>query len=251
VDVDGYFNNNIMNKKFLTETDRLESLKRRSELIKESFKSEFNKIKRIDEKTVYQGLDELSREPSLKDIDMPIKDKGVFSQVGNDNTADDTSDLNSYRDKVQQQNGSDYSNDKPVSPGYLDELSPETKQSAQDKMRDKGQNARADRLKLQNLEKFVGQEIYDGQFKITGFENIEGKAPHPDRSGGKDSKIVILMQDGEGNPGRATYFPDMDYYDMNHEMSRKSARLLSMIAKTINPKTKYSNGTGDFRITGY
>ena len=114
-----------MRKKFFTHTDRLESLKKRSKLIKESFQKEFNKIKRLDEGTVYQELDEIvdeDKELSLKDIDMPIKDKGVFSQVGNDNTTDDTSDLNQYRDKVTQQNGSDYRNDKPVSPGYLDEL---------------------------------------------------------------------------------------------------------------------------------
>jgi len=52
---------------------------------------------------------------------MPIKDKGVFSQVGLDGDSEDTSDLNKYRNKVQHKNGSDYENDKPVSPGYLDE----------------------------------------------------------------------------------------------------------------------------------
>lgn len=62
-----------------------------------------------------------SSEPTLKDIDMPIKDKGVFKQVGLDGDSEDTSDLNGYREKVVNKNGSDYRNDKPVSPGYLDE----------------------------------------------------------------------------------------------------------------------------------
>lgn len=38
-----------MSKKFLTEKDRLNTLKERGDKIKEAFKKEFNKIKRIDE----------------------------------------------------------------------------------------------------------------------------------------------------------------------------------------------------------
>ena len=46
-------------KKILTNKERLESLKKRSNLIKESFQREYDKIKRLDEETSYQGLDEL------------------------------------------------------------------------------------------------------------------------------------------------------------------------------------------------
>ena len=62
-----------------------------------------------------------TKEAGLKDIDMPIKDKGVFSQVDLEGDNEGTSDLDKYRDQVQHTNGSDYRSDKPVSPGYLDE----------------------------------------------------------------------------------------------------------------------------------
>ena len=103
----------IMNKKFLTQTDRLESLKKRGNAITESFKNEFDKIKRVDESTVYEELDNLpidgnvneeevdeAKKTPPNDIDMGNKDRSVFN-IGtpNDNTTDDTSDLNKYREK--------------------------------------------------------------------------------------------------------------------------------------------------------
>jgi hypothetical protein len=52
-----------MSKKFLTENDRLENLKKRGQLIKESFQKEFNKIKRLDEAELSdEELDALAKE---------------------------------------------------------------------------------------------------------------------------------------------------------------------------------------------
>ena len=133
--------------------------------------------------------------------------------------------------------------DKEIGEGEISELSPETKASAMGKMRDKGQTGRADRLYLQNLEKFVGMDIFDN-FKITEFKNqehVEDKV---------DGKITIVMVNANG-PGQVVYYNKMDYYDFTYSISRKDARLLSKIAVTMNPETQYKNGTGDFNIIGY
>tara|TARA_R110000772_G_scaffold17946_3_gene49953 strand:+ start:118078 stop:118578 length:501 start_codon:yes stop_codon:yes gene_type:complete len=127
--------------------------------------------------------------------------------------------------------------------GGLNELSPETKASAMGKMRDKGQTKRADNLYLQNLQKFVGVDIYDN-FKIKGFRNQE-------YSENKSDGAIFIDLENANDSNQITYYTKMDYYDFAYEISRRDARLLSKIALTINPETQYRNGTGDFKIKGY
>jgi hypothetical protein len=50
--------------------------------------------------------------------------------------------------------------------------------------------------------------------------------------------------------GTIVYNIEKDYFD-NKNVTRKTARLLGLIAGTINPNSKYKNGTGDFNIQGY
>ncbi len=44
------------------------------------------------------------------------------------------------------------------------------------------------------------------------------------------------------------YYPESDVFQVGNRMDRKTARILSKIAMTINPETKYKSGTQDFKI---
>jgi len=61
--------------KILTKEEKLESLKKRGELIKESFNDVFNRIKRVNDSGIRQQLNELSPEVKSRTI-QAMKDKG-------------------------------------------------------------------------------------------------------------------------------------------------------------------------------
>jgi len=51
--------------------------------------------------------------------------------------------------------------------------------------------------------------------------------------------------------GTLAYYINNDRYSINKEIDRKTARIFSKIATTINNDSKYSNGIGDFKIKGW
>jgi hypothetical protein len=138
----------------------------------------------------------------------------------------------------------------------LNEISPELRGRAIQAMQDRGQERRADKwiqhYGTKDLEKFKGKQIFDG-FIIYSFEIEKIKERHTDR-------VINALVISYGSPrhqefnrtfGKVTYYPESDGFSGLERMSRRDARLLGQIAKTVNPSTKYAIGTGDFKIEDY
>jgi hypothetical protein len=129
----------------------------------------------------------------------------------------------------------------------LEELSPETKTSAIQKMKDRGQDQRAGKWEqhyaVKDLEQFKDLPIYDDSiiynFRLDDNGHIEISYGSP------------RTQQYNRHFGKTIYNPNDDSYYGATEISRKTARILSKIAMTVNPDTKYRNGVGDFKIKGY
>lgn len=134
----------------------------------------------------------------------------------------------------------------------LTELSPEVKKNAFDKMKAKGQNKRAEKWEdyyiLRDLKKFEDKPYKD--YVILSFSVNKPR---------KEGETVITIWYGSPRhkefnkvSARMEYYVEEDQYSgAERDMSRQDARLLGMIAKTVNPNTKYATGTADFQIKGY
>lgn len=124
------------------------------------------------------------------------------------------------------------------------ELSPETRKQALDKMRSKGQTDRADKWEkhhaLKDLKKFEGKP-YNDEFTVQSFSLENGN--------------IVIHLGSRNSSSNAIYDVKKDTYVQtpgpDGKITRKTARLLSLIAKEVNPDTQYKNGTGDFKIQGY
>lgn len=131
----------------------------------------------------------------------------------------------------------------------ISELSPETRQSAIQKMKDKGQDRRADKWTqhygTKNLEKFKGTTFLDQngtEYEIRHFK-VDG------------DKLLIsfITPNRQYNVGSGTFTYNIktDTYNIHWALPRKTVRTLSTIAQAVNPETQYKSGTGDFKVKEY
>ena len=127
----------------------------------------------------------------------------------------------------------------------ITELDRSTYVNAADKMRDKGQKKRANKLIMHgfDFDTFLGKKF---EFDGSTIQDIE--------SDGED--ITIKTE----NWNYWTYMSRYDnwvYTDGRHQnfddivLTRRDSRLLSKIAFKLNPNTQYKNGTGNFKIKDY
>jgi len=149
--------------------------------------------------------------------------------------------------------------------GQINELDPATVRSASQKMYDRGQTRRAERLAstgkeierqnydrsaaersekmLAPIKQFIGKPLGNGT--IVNFN-------YADDFGTRN--LDIITDDPEfGDRGGITYNFDKDTFFKNPdwEFTRKDARILGLIIKTLNPESQYAQGTGDLKIIGY
>jgi hypothetical protein len=131
----------------------------------------------------------------------------------------------------------------------VNEISSELRNNVISKMKDRGMDKRAEKWTEYYLDKsltdFKNKEIFDDKLIIYGF-----------RLNDKDNTLDISYgsprnQEYNRTHGTIVYYLTTDEYSINYEVDRKTARILSKIASIVNPKSKYSNGIGDFKIKGW
>lgn len=131
----------------------------------------------------------------------------------------------------------------------LQELSPDTYQSATQKMRDSGQDTRALNMGNKFFHTFIGKPLLGGTISnITSPDsnNIFIHLEYEREGHGftKDQSLVYQIKND--------LYPA---YDKNHGkgkgLTRQDARILSLIAQKINPNTQYKQPGQKFNIEGY
>lgn len=138
----------------------------------------------------------------------------------------------------------------------LNEISSKLRNNAISSMKDKGMYKRAEKWTQfyvdKDLNDFKNKEIFDDKLIIYGFRIVDNK--------NRDGNIIKTLEISYGSPrnqqynrthGTLVYYINSDEYDINYEIDRKTARLLSKIATIMNNDSKYSNGIGDFKIKGW
>ena len=138
----------------------------------------------------------------------------------------------------------------------LNEISSELRNNAISSMKDKGMDKRAEKWTQfyvdKDLSDFKNKEIFDDKLIIYGFRIVDNEK--------RDGDIIKTLEISYGSPrnqeynkthGTLVYYINSDEYSINHEIDRKTARILSKIATIINNDSKYSNGIGDFKIKGW
>lgn len=138
----------------------------------------------------------------------------------------------------------------------LNEISSELRNNAISSMKDKGMDKRGEKWIQfyinKDLNDFKNKEIFDDKLIIYGFRIVDNEK--------RDGDIIKTLEISYGSPrnqeynkthGTLVYYINSDKYSINHEIDRKTARILSKIATIINNDSKYSNGIGDFKIKGW
>ena len=138
----------------------------------------------------------------------------------------------------------------------LNEISSELRNNAISSMKDKGMDKRAEKWIQfyvdKDLNDFKNKEIFEDKLIIYGFRIVDNI--------NRDGNIIKTLEISYGSPrnqeynkthGTLVYYINSDEYSINHEIDRKTARILSKIATIMNNDSKYSNGIGDFKIKGW
>jgi len=129
----------------------------------------------------------------------------------------------------------------------VNEISSNTFKNAIDISKERGTDKRTHTLSKLFFDKFIGDDFYGGKIDdITVFNPKQGRYKLLTISYSYfDEKLKGIKK---GNIG---YDVDKDLYNINFEINRKDALLLSKIAQHINPETKYKNIGENFDIIGY
>jgi hypothetical protein len=130
----------------------------------------------------------------------------------------------------------------------INEISPELFKRATDISRSRGQDRRTISMGETFFNKFRGKPLMGGTIinvsyqkpQQAGYENVAVKIESP-------SSVVP----GETKSKYINYDVKRDSWDVNDEITRADARLLSLIAQQIEPNTRYKSGGEGFRIKGY
>lgn len=129
------------------------------------------------------------------------------------------------------------------------EISPNTFKSAINMSKEKGTDARTRRLGQLYFNKFINTPLLGGKIK-----EITTSAPQQGRYRQVNIIVEFEYPNTEFVPDSLKYDYihydiDNDIYDIDKEINKKDARILSLIAQHINPDTQYKT-TNSFRIKG-
>jgi hypothetical protein len=125
----------------------------------------------------------------------------------------------------------------------INEISSDLFKSAVNVAQEKGEKNRVANMGKTFFNKFIGKPLMNGTIKNVDFY--------------VDGLDVIIKRDSKVEPSkntikRITYNITNDHWDLSdEEITRQDARIFSLLAKHINPDTKYGKGSAGFRIQGY
>jgi len=130
----------------------------------------------------------------------------------------------------------------------IKEISPELFKRATDISRSRGQDQRTVKMGQTFFNQFVGKPLMGGVIKDVTYAKPQ--------QGYYEEVGVTIDQPSKTDPSniekRYMYYDvEKDEWDINDEITRADARILSLIAQKINPKTQYQSGGQGFRIKGY
>ncbi len=127
----------------------------------------------------------------------------------------------------------------------VSEVSADTFKSAVNLSKERGTDKRTTKLGKLYYDKFIGKPLMGGE--IT---DINVSKPSQG-----DYFIVTIKYEKENDGERAIkyieYDVDNDEFNINRQIKRSDARVLSLIAKHINPDTKYEKTGQHFSIKGW
>lgn len=130
----------------------------------------------------------------------------------------------------------------------INEISPELFKRATDISRSRGQDQRTMSMGKTFFSKFKGKPLMGG----TIIDVLYGK---PQQAGYEDVTVKIEIPSSDSPIGAKFKYPSYDVkrdsWDVNDEITRADARILSLIAQQIEPNTRYKSGGEGFRIKGY
>lgn len=130
----------------------------------------------------------------------------------------------------------------------LNEISPELFKKATDISRERGQDRRTISMGQAFFNKFKGKSLMNGTIidvsyvkpQQGNYESVKVKSEVPSSVVPNETKIIYN-----------DYNVKTDEWDIDKEITRADARILSLIAQHINPDTRYKSGGEGFQIKGY
>lgn len=134
---------------------------------------------------------------------------------------------------------------------HVNEISSDLFKSAINVSKDRGTHGRTYKLGSTYFNKFIGKPLFDGVIKNIGIDNSRGhnlvtiEVNYPN-----DNPQTAIIKKNRGD-NIFHYYIDGDEYNINNEISRKDAFLLSRIALHVNPDSKYKEVARFFKIKGY
>jgi hypothetical protein len=135
---------------------------------------------------------------------------------------------------------------------FIYEISSDKFKSAINVSKERGTDRRTHKLGQLYFDKYIGKPLMGGKIVDIGVSN-------PQQS---NYRLVIIQIEFEFSK-QASVVPDSlkydfihydidnDIFNINQEIERKDAVILSKIAKHINPETKYKETGKYFQIKGY
>jgi len=131
----------------------------------------------------------------------------------------------------------------------INEISPELFKRATDISRSRGQDRRTISMGQAFFNKFKGKPLMNGTIidvyyqKQAGYEEVTVKVEYSYPNAPVTPDALKFKY--------ATYNVKGDSWDVEDEITRADARILSLIAQQIEPNTRYKSGGEGFRIKGY
>lgn len=132
--------------------------------------------------------------------------------------------------------------------GEVNEISDETMVSAFKKSADSGQETRKNKFNDHMFKEFVGADFLGGKISDIKFEH----GTNPENPEDEFNFILVGVNTPDGNGLTVQYEVDSDeWVRVPEQITRRDGRILTLIAKKVNPQTKYGqNVTGHFNISG-
>jgi hypothetical protein len=130
---------------------------------------------------------------------------------------------------------------------FIYEISSDTFKSAINVSKERGTDYRTQKLGQLYFNKFIGKPLMGGKIYDIAVNN-------PQQGNYRTVAIQVeLALDNTNSPKYdfIEYDIDKDLFNINHEIDRKDAVILSKIAKHINPETKYKETGKYFQIKGW
>jgi hypothetical protein len=129
----------------------------------------------------------------------------------------------------------------------VNEISPELFKKATDIARNRGQDQRISSMGETFFNKFKGKPLMGGEI-------INIRYGKPQQAGYEEVTVKIEYKSDISSEAKFRYVGydvKTDQWDVDKEITRADARILSLIAKHINPDTQYKLGGEGFKIKGY